>query len=82
MYMGLSEFKRVKDAIIDRIDTQNKAGGGLIMYIRNWIKFKHRPEYEISKIETIWAEIELPKSKPFLLCSVYPPPSVHSERTD
>ena len=66
----------------DRIDTQNKAGGGLILYIRNWIKFKRRPEYEISKIETIWAEIELPNSKPSLLCSVYRPPSVHSEWID
>ena len=66
----------------DRKDTQNKAGGGLILYIRNWIKFKRRPEYEISRIETIWAEIESPNSKPFLLCSVYRPPSVHSERID
>ena len=40
----------------DRIDTQNQIGCGLILYIRNWIKFKHRPEYEISK--TIWAVIE------------------------
>ena len=66
----------------DRIDTQNKAGGGLILYLSNWIKFKRRPEYEISKIEAIWAEIELPNSKPFLLCSVYRPPSVHSEWID
>ena len=45
----------------DRIDTQNKTGGGLILYSRNSIKCKRRHEYEISKIETIWAEIELQK---------------------
>ena len=66
----------------DRMDTQNKSGGGLILYSRNSLKSKRRPEYEISKIETIWAEIELPNSKPFLLCSVYRPPNAHSEWID
>ena len=55
----------------DRMDTQNKTGGGLILYFRNSIKSKRRHEYEISKIETIWAEIELPNTKPFLVCSIY-----------
>ena len=42
-----------------RIDTQNKTGGGFSLYFRNSIKYKRRHEYEISKIETICAEIEL-----------------------
>ena len=28
-----------------------------------------------SKIESIWAEITLPKSKPFLICTAYRPPN-------
>lgn len=38
--------------------------------------------YEISNIESIWAEIELPNVKPFLICSVYRPPSSTSEWID
>ena len=44
--------------------------------------FSYLYEYEISKIETIWAEVELPNSKPFLVCSVYRPPNVHSDWID
>ena len=66
----------------DRMDTQNRLGGGLILYFRESLKFRRRPEYEISKIQTIWAEIELPNSKPFLVCSVYRPPNAHSEWID
>ena len=66
----------------DRMDTQNKTGGGLILYFRNSIKCKRRHEYEIAKIETIWAEIELPNTKPCLVCSIYRPPSVHSDLLD
>ena len=46
----------------DRMDTQNKSGGGLILYFRNSIKCKRRHEYE-TKIQTIGAEIELPNTK-------------------
>ena len=61
----------------DRMDTQNKTGGGFILYFIHSLKCKRRPEYEISKIETIWAEIELPNTKPF-----YRPPNAHSEWID
>ena len=47
--------------------TQEKSGGGVILYFRNNINCKHRPEFELSKLETIWAEITLPNSKPFLI---------------
>ena len=49
----------------DRMDTQNKTGGALILYFRNSIKCKRRHEYEISEIETIWAE-RTAKYKTFL----------------
>ena len=41
-----------------------------------------RPGFEISKLETIWAEIELPNIKPFLLCTLYRPPSALNECID
>lgn len=66
----------------DRADTQDKNGGGIILYFRNSLKYKRRPEYEISKIETVWSEIELPNAKPFLLCLVYRPPSALSNWID
>ena len=34
------------------------------------MKHVRKPEYEVSKLETIWAEIELPHAKPFLICIV------------
>ena len=66
----------------DRSETQDKSGGGVILYVRNTINCKRRTEYEISKIETIWSEITLPNSKPFLLCTAYRPPNVTSAWID
>ena len=57
----------------DRSDTKDKAGGGLILYFQNKINCKRRPEFEITNIETIWSEITLPNSKPFLICTAYRP---------
>lgn len=66
----------------DRADTVNKFGGGLLLYFRNTIKYKRRPEFETSNIETLWAEIELPNAKPVLVCTVYRPPNVSHEWID
>ena len=66
----------------DRSDTQNKAGGGIILYYRKSINCKRKCDTEISNIETLWAEIALPISKPFLICSVYRPPSSTSDWID
>lgn len=66
----------------DRSDVQNKSGGGVILFFRKSLICKRRPELEISNLETIWAEIALPNAKPFLVCSVYRPPSALSEWID
>ena len=66
----------------DRMSTTKKTGGGLMLFFRNTLKYKRRPEYEISNLETIWVEIELPNAKPFSICSVYRPPSSTSEWID
>ena len=62
----------------DRSDTIAKTGGGLLLYMRDTVKCMRRPEFKISKLETIWAEIELPNAKPFLLCTLYRPPSARN----
>ena len=63
----------------DRSDTQNKSGGGLILYYKESLKCKRRLELEISHIETLWCEFTLPNTKPFLVCTLYRPPSAQSE---
>ena len=66
----------------DRSVTNKKSGGGVIMYFRNNMNCKHRPEFEFSKHVTIWAEIALPNSKPFLICTAYHPPNATSSWID
>ena len=63
----------------DRSDTQNKSGGGLILYYKESLKCKRRLELEISHIEILWCKFTLPNTKPFLLYTLYRPPSAQSE---
>ena len=66
----------------DRSDTKNKTGGDVILYYRKSVNCKRRYELEVSSIETLWAEIDLSNSKPFLVCTTYRPPSSNSEWID
>ena len=66
----------------DRSVTQEKSRGGVMLYFRNNINCKHRPEFELSKLETIWTGITLPNSKPFLICTAYRPPNATSSWID
>ena len=66
----------------DRCETQDKSGGGLLLYFRKSLNCKRRPELEISKIETLWTEVTLTNTKPFLICTLYRPPSATSEWID
>ena len=43
-----------------RSDTQNKYGGGLILYYKESLKCKRRFELEISQKETLWCKFTLP----------------------
>ena len=61
----------------DRSNIEEKSGGGVLLYTRKSLTCKRRSELESNPIETIWAEIALPNSKPFLICSVYRPPNSH-----
>jgi len=53
---------------------RDRGGGGVCMYIRNDIAFNIRNDLEIEGLEAIWADILLPKTKPFLIGCIYRPP--------
>ena len=66
----------------DRCDTIEKDGGGVMLYYRNSLTCQRKKYLEISNIETLWSEVTLPKSKPFILCTIYSPPNVNSDWID
>ena len=63
----------------DHSETKDKYGGGLLFYFKLSLNIKRRQDQETSNIETLWTEVSLPNSKPFLICSVYRPPSACSD---
>ena len=66
----------------DRSDVQDKSGGGLLLYYKQALQVIRRNDLEISNIESIWAEVILPNSRPFLICTVYRPPNALSNWID
>lgn len=59
---------------IVRNDGKQGSGSGVCAYIRNDLSWQRRPDLEYSKIEAIWIEIFIPKSRPILICFMYRPP--------
>ena len=61
-----------------RKDRNINNGGGLIIYIKNNICYKHRPDLESDNLENIWVEIRSLKNE-YLIGLFYRPPnaSVH-----
>ena len=54
---------------------RSRHGGGVCIYIHNTLAFNVRHDLNHVKLETVWVEILLPKSKPLLLGTCYRPPS-------
>ena len=54
---------------------RNRAGGGVLLYIRDNISFSDREDLVPSSLEMVCAEINRPHSKPFLVCTWYRPPN-------
>ena len=50
-----------------------KRGGGVVVYIADYIRYKRRTDLESADIESIWLEINLNDTKPILISSVYRP---------
>ena len=58
----------------ERLD-RTYSGGGVSIYIRDSIKYKHRLDIPTDNLELICIEVEPPKSKSFLVLAWYRPPS-------
>ena len=54
---------------------RNRAGGGVVLYIRDNIPFSDRKDLVPSSLEMVCAEINRPHSKSFLVCTWYRPPN-------
>ena len=50
-----------------RKDRKEKEGGGILVYVKNGVQCKHRPDLESDQLECIWLEVKPIKSKPFQL---------------
>ena len=57
-------------------------GGGVAIYIKDNIRFKHRNDIPTNGLETIGIEVEPPKAKSFLVLAWYRPPSDTIETFD
>ena len=85
--VGILSFSetRLDDSIKDtEIEIENytlirkdrdRNGGGVCVYIRADISFNVRSDMDNKSIEAVWVEINLPKTKPFLVGALYRPPS-------
>ena len=46
-----------------------------MIYVRESISVKERKDFSVNILETLWLEVHLSKSKPFLISIVYRPPN-------
>ena len=53
-------------------------GGGVAMYLSDDLKWKRRTDLETDEIECIWVEVDIFKSKSFLVGCIYRPPDSSS----
>ena len=74
--LGVSETwldKSVHDGEVDvstctlyRRDRAVGRGGGILVYVHNSIRSRHRPDLEVKDVEAVWVELHL-KSNTILL---------------
>ena len=57
-----------------RRDRKSGQGGGAGLYIRDGIDFARRPDLENDETESLWVEIRLKNTKPFIFGTIYKPP--------
>ena len=76
----LNEHFQTTNLLIDsyhnpiRKDRNINNGGGLLIYIKNNIFYRHRPDLESADVENIWVEIRSLKNK-YLIGHFYRPPN-------
>ena len=54
---------------------RNRAGGGVVIYIRDIISFSERNDLVPGGLEMLCLEVARPFSKSFLVCTWYRPPN-------
>ena len=52
---------------------RNRHGGGVCLYVRDDLSYNRRSDLERDDLEAVWINIYLPKTKPFIVASVYRP---------
>ena len=57
-----------------RRDRKSGQGGGVGLYIRDGIDFARRPDLENDETDSLWVEIRLKNTKPFIFGTIYKPP--------
>ena len=53
---------------------RNREGGGVCIYVKSTLAFNVRSDLNDPKLEALWVEILLPKSKSILIGVCYRPP--------
>ena len=71
----------MNDFILLRRD-RNRHGGGVAMFIRNTIDFKHRTDLQCGNLEILCIEVKPRFSRPFLVLAWYRPPKYEHETLD
>ena len=57
---------------------RNRHGGGIIVYIKNELKYCRRLDLELFDLECIWIQLYC-RGQHMLICSMYRPPSANNE---
>ena len=73
--MTISENRVFIDGYTFIRKDRNRKGGGVGIYIPDGTNYKLLHDLSSSEFELLWIEVKLPKLEPFLMCSVYLPPS-------
>ena len=58
-----------------RRDRKENAGGGILVYVKEGVCCKQRPDLEHARLECIWLEVQPVHSKSFLVGHLYRPPN-------
>ena len=58
---------------------RNRSGGGVYIYVRKSINFVKRSDLVPENLEAVCIEVTKPNSRPFIVSSIYKPPSAPVE---
>ena len=65
-----------------RKDNDTNGGGGIIMYVRDYVNAKRRGDLESNGISCLWLEISPVRGKSILVGNMYRPPDSKIEYND